>query len=186
MRNVEKALSELRNGLFVLVVDDENRENEGDLIIAAEHVTSEAMAFMIRHTSGLICVAMDAERLDELRLPPMVADADDPRGTAFTVSVDLKEGTSTGISAADRALTVRALADRTVPASAFSRPGHIFPLRARPGGGVTRAGHTESALDLCRLAGPRPAGAPAAVPTDGRAKARLATLAEPSARPGIA
>jgi 3,4-dihydroxy 2-butanone 4-phosphate synthase/GTP cyclohydrolase II len=175
---VEAALAELRRGRFVLVVDDEDRENEGDLIMAAERVTAESMAFMIRHTSGLICVGMDGARLDALRLPLMVEGADDPHGTAFTVSVDLKEGTTTGISAADRARTLRALADPDTPAAAFSRPGHIFPLRAREGGVLKRTGHTESAVDLCRLAGLSPVGVLSEVTNDDGTMARTPRLRE--------
>jgi 3,4-dihydroxy 2-butanone 4-phosphate synthase/GTP cyclohydrolase II len=166
LASVEKALEQLRAGRFVLVVDDEDRENEGDLIIAAELMTVESMAFMIRHTSGLICVGMTSERLDELALPQMVERGDDPRGTAFAVSVDLKAGTTTGISAADRSRTARALADPSTRATDFSRPGHLFPLRARPGGVLKRAGHTEAAVDLCRMAGLRPAGVLAEVTND--------------------
>ncbi len=173
---IEAAVEAVKQGRFVLVVDDEDRENEGDLIIAAEHVDSDAMAFMIRHTSGLICVGMDGDRLDALRLPPMVMASDDPRGTAFTVSVDLKSGTSTGISAGDRALTARALADPAIGPDAFSRPGHLFPLRARPGGVLKRAGHTEAAVDLCRLAGLQPAGVLAEVTNDDGTMARLPQL----------
>jgi len=184
-RTFERALDQLRRGGFLLVVDDEGRENEGDLIIAAQHVTAESMAFMIRHTSGLICVGMDPDRLDALRLPQMVAASDDPRGTAFTVSVDLKYGTTTGISAADRALTVRALADPGVPPEQFSRPGHVFPLRARPGGVLKRAGHTEAAVDLCRLAGLLPAGVLAEVTNDDGTMARRPQLAAFALRHGI-
>jgi 3,4-dihydroxy 2-butanone 4-phosphate synthase/GTP cyclohydrolase II len=155
---VEAACEELRLGRGVVVFDDGDRENEGDLIYAAESMTAASMALMIRHTSGLVCVGMDGKRLDELRLPPMVAASDDPRGTAFSVSVDLKGATSTGISASDRAVTARALATPFVGAAEFSRPGHVFPLRARPGGVLKRAGHTEAAVDLCRLAGLEPAG----------------------------
>jgi 3,4-dihydroxy 2-butanone 4-phosphate synthase/GTP cyclohydrolase II len=129
-------------------------------------MTVESMAFMIRHTSGLICVGMTGERLDELALPQMVERGDDPRGTAFAVSVDLKAGTTTGISAADRSRTARALADPSTGATDFSRPGHLFPLRARPGGVLKRAGHTEAAVDLCRMAGLQPAGVLAEVTND--------------------
>ncbi len=163
---VERAVGEIHNGRMVLVVDDEDRENEGDLIMAAELVTPESMAFMIRHTSGLLCVAITRERADELRLPLMVQESDDSRGTAFTVSVDRRVGTTTGVSGADRALTVRALADNATQPSDLSRPGHIFPLRARPGGVLQRAGHTESAVDLCKLAGLTPAGVLAEVTND--------------------
>lgn len=155
---VESAAAELAAGRMILVVDDENRENEADLIMAAQFATPEAMAFMIRHTSGLLCVAVTADRAEELRLPAMVEDGDDPRGTAFTVSVDKRVGTSTGVSAADRALTIRAIADPKTRSTDLTRPGHVFPLKARPGGVLQRAGHTESAVDLCRIAGLESAG----------------------------
>ena len=173
---VERALDELRRGRMVLVVDDEDRENEGDLIMAAEHATPAALAFLIRHTSGVVCVGLDGGRLDDLALPPMVARGDDPRGTAFTVSVDLKHGTTTGISAADRARTIRALADPGTRPDELSRPGHVFPLRARDGGVLRRPGHTESAVDLCRLAGLAPAGVLAEVTNDDGTMARRPDL----------
>ena len=155
---VEAACAELRLGRGVVVFDDGDRENEGDLIYAAEFMTPEQMAFVIRHTSGLVCVGMEGARIDRLGLPPMIEAANDPRGTAFTVSVDLKDVTSTGISAADRAVTARALADPQVGGDEFCKPGHLFPLRSRPGGVLQRAGHTEAAVDLCRLAGLEPVG----------------------------
>jgi 3,4-dihydroxy 2-butanone 4-phosphate synthase/GTP cyclohydrolase II len=157
-RAVELALADLKGGRMVLVVDDEDRENEGDLIMAAQFATPESMAFMIRHTSGVLCVGITDQRADELDLPLMVKDGSDPRGTAFTISVDKRLGTSTGISGADRAATVAALADPATRPTDLSRPGHVFPLRARPGGVLQRAGHTEVAVDLCRLAGLEPAG----------------------------
>jgi 3,4-dihydroxy 2-butanone 4-phosphate synthase/GTP cyclohydrolase II len=158
-KNVELALAALRRGEFVVVADDTGRENEGDLIIAAERVTPEALAFMVRHTSGLICVAMTEERLETLQLPLMVADNHESQRTAFTVSVDYRHGTSTGISAADRSATLRALADPDASAGDFVRPGHVFPLRANRRGVLRRRGHTEAAVDLTRLAGLQPAGA---------------------------
>ncbi|KAF6003815.1 GTP cyclohydrolase II [Cyanidiococcus yangmingshanensis] len=157
-QSVLAAIAALQRGEFVLVTDDEDRENEGDLIIAAEKVTPQAIAFMVRHTSGVICVSMEEERLEELRLFQMVPDNEDPRRTSFTVSVDLKHGTSTGISAADRSATIRALADPKSTAADFRRPGHIFPLRYAKGGVLKRAGHTEASLDLCRIAGLAPVG----------------------------
>jgi 3,4-dihydroxy 2-butanone 4-phosphate synthase/GTP cyclohydrolase II len=178
MDNIETAFGQLRLGRGVVVLDDDDRENEGDLIYAAEYMTAESMAFMIRNTSGLVCVGMDPQRLDDLRLPPMVAASDDPRGTAFSVSVDLKLGTSTGISASDRALTARALAGPFVGADEFSRPGHVFPLRARPGGVLKRAGHTEAAVDLCRLAGLLPAGVLAEITNVDGTMARRPDLVE--------
>ena len=142
----------------MVVLDDEDRENEGDLIIAAEKMTDEDVAFMVNHTSGLICVGMDGKDLDRLELPPMVAKNQDAMGTAFTVSVDLKQGTSTGISAADRCATIQALASPGSKPDDFRKPGHVFPLRYREGGVLKRAGHTEAAGDLARLAGCFPAG----------------------------
>ncbi len=174
---VERALEELRSGRMVLVVDDEDRENEGDLIMAAEKVTPESVAFMIRHTSGLICVGITDDRATELNLPLMVDEADDPRGTAFTVSVDLRSRTTTGVSASDRTVTVLALADPATRPADLTRPGHVFPLRARPGGVLQRAGHTESAVDLCRLAGLEPCGVLAEVTNDDGTMARRDDLA---------
>lgn len=179
------ALAELRQGRAVLVVDDEDRENEGDLIAAAELATPELLAFVVRHTTGLVCVGLTAERADELGLPLMVTDSDDPRGTAFTVSVDLKGVTSTGVSAADRAATIRALADPATRPADLSRPGHVFPLRAREGGVLRRAGHTESAVDLCRLAGLSPAGLLAEVTNGDGTMARRPELALFAAEHGL-
>jgi len=152
------ALAALAAGRAVVVVDDEDRENEGDIIFAAQHATSALMAFTIRYTSGVICVPLEAKRADALGLSPMVGINQDAKGTAFTITCDAAEGITTGISAADRALTTRLLADpATVPAQ-LSRPGHIFPLRAAAGGVLQRRGHTEAAVDLCRAAGLEPAG----------------------------
>jgi 3,4-dihydroxy 2-butanone 4-phosphate synthase/GTP cyclohydrolase II len=151
-------VAEIRAGRMVVIVDDEGRENEGDLIMAAEYATPEALAFMIRHTSGIICVPMEEQRLVQLDLPQMVANNADAYRTAFTVSVDYRHDTTTGVSAEDRAATIRALAADAAVAGDFARPGHIFPLRAQRGGVLTRAGHTEAAVDLCRLAALRPAG----------------------------
>jgi 3,4-dihydroxy 2-butanone 4-phosphate synthase/GTP cyclohydrolase II len=155
--SIEDLVADLKAGRMVIVMDDEERENEGDLIMAAEKVTPEAVAFVIRHTSGIICMPMTRERLEELRLPLMVAENTDSHRTAFTISVDYKHGTTTGISAHDRAATIRALADPTSKAEDFARPGHIFPLRYVEGGVLARAGHTEASIDLVRLAGLRPA-----------------------------
>ncbi len=155
---VERAVEQIARGEIVLVLDDEDRENEGDLIMAAQAATPEKMAFFLRHTSGLLCVAMTGERLEALDLPLMVEDNTEAQGTAFTVSVDLARGVTTGISAADRAHTIAALADPAATAGDFARPGHVFPLRSRPGGVLKRAGHTEAAVDLTRLAGLRHAG----------------------------
>ncbi len=155
---VEEAIAAIARGEFVTVVDDADRENEGDLIIAADKITPEAIAFMVRHTSGVICMPVVGTRLDDLRIPLMVADNTESQRTAFTVSVDAKNNTTTGISAADRAATIQALIDPTSGPEDFNRPGHIFPLRYREGGVLKRAGHTEAAVDLARLAGLYPAG----------------------------
>ncbi|GLB41764.1 putative 3,4-dihydroxy-2-butanone 4-phosphate synthase [Lyophyllum shimeji] len=155
---MEDALAAFQAGAFLVVMDDENRENEGDLIIAASHCTTEKMAWMIKHTSGYICIALPGDRLEELEIPMMVPDNQERHRTAYTVTVDYKHGTSTGISAADRSATARALASPTSRADDFTRPGHMVPLRARDGGVLTRMGHTEAAVDLCRLTGIPPAG----------------------------
>jgi len=156
--SVEEILADMRAGRMVIILDDEDRENEGDFIMAAEHATPEAMAFMIRYSSGILCVPMEDARLIELDLPQMVQNNDDAYRTAFTVSVDYRHGTTTGVSASDRSATIKALADASTTAADYARPGHIFPLRARNGGVLIRAGHTEAAVDLCALAGLKPAG----------------------------
>jgi 3,4-dihydroxy 2-butanone 4-phosphate synthase/GTP cyclohydrolase II len=167
---------------MVLVVDDEDRENDGDLIVAAEKVTPEHIAFMVRHTSGLICLPMTGERLDQLQLPLMVMENTDSHRTAFTVSIDLADGTTTGISAGDRARTIRSAVDPSATAEQFHRPGHVFPLRYQPGGVLVRPGHTEAAVDLARLAGLAPAGVLCEVVNDdgsmSRGKALMAFAAE--------
>ena len=155
---IEEALEEIRKGRMVIVVDDEDRENEGDLTMAAELVTPEAVNFMTKAGRGLICVPLTAERLEVLRLPLMVTENTSPYETAFCISVDAKHGVTTGISAADRAATIRALVDPKTQPGELSMPGHIFPLRARAGGVLTRAGQTEAAVDVARLAGLQPAG----------------------------
>jgi 3,4-dihydroxy 2-butanone 4-phosphate synthase / GTP cyclohydrolase II len=151
-------LADLRAGRMVIILDDEDRENEGDFIMAAEHATPEAVAFMIRHSSGIICVPMEDQALARLDLPQMVPNNDEAYRTAFTVSVDYRFGTTTGVSSSDRSATIKALANETSVAKDFARPGHIFPLRPRPGGVLVRAGHTEAAVDLCKLAGLKPVG----------------------------
>mmetsp|Transcript_11224 Transcript_11224/g.24178 ORF Transcript_11224/g.24178 Transcript_11224/m.24178 type:complete len:481 (+) Transcript_11224:55-1497(+) len=158
--SIKDALADLAAGKFLVVLDDENRENEGDLIIAADKATTEAMAFMVEYTSGVICIGMEGRDLDRLRLPLMVSSAENEEAmyTAFTVTVDLRDGITTGISAADRANTIRKLADPSARPEEFRRPGHIFPLRYRPGGVIVRPGHTEASVDLSRLAGCSPAG----------------------------
>ncbi|CAH0487570.1 unnamed protein product [Peronospora farinosa] len=155
---IKNALETIRKGEFVIVMDNEDRENEGDLIAAAEFATEERVAFMLRHSTGIVCVPALSKRIDELQLPLMVVQNTEVHKCKFTVTVDLKEGNSTGVSAADRARTIRALADPTVGPSAFNRPGHIFPLLAHNGGVMVRAGHTEAATDLARLAGVKPIG----------------------------
>jgi 3,4-dihydroxy 2-butanone 4-phosphate synthase / GTP cyclohydrolase II len=156
---IDFAIAEIAAGHPVVVVDDEDRENEGDLIFAAELATPEMVAFMVRYTSGYICVPITEAEADRLDLPPMSRINQDPRGTAYTVTVDAKVGVSTGISATDRARTIRLLADPAATAADFSRPGHVVPLRARDGGVLVRPGHTEAAVDLARLAGLHEAGA---------------------------
>jgi 3,4-dihydroxy 2-butanone 4-phosphate synthase/GTP cyclohydrolase II len=155
---VETALAAIVAGKFVVLTDSADRESDGNLFLAAEKATPRALAFLVRHTSGIVCVPMTGERLHELGLPLMVAENTESRGAAFTVSVDLKLGTTTGISAADRAATIRGLANSCAVADDFLRPGHVFPLRAREGGVLKCPGHTEAAVDLARLAGLQPAG----------------------------
>jgi 3,4-dihydroxy 2-butanone 4-phosphate synthase/GTP cyclohydrolase II len=157
LSTIEQALKQLRSGGMVVVIDDEDRENEGDLIMAAEDATPESMAFFLEHTSGVFCVPLESSRADELDLPLMVVANTESQRTAFTVTVDARS-TTTGISAQDRAMTVRALIDPETRPSDLNRPGHIFPLRYRPGGVLKRAGHTEATVDLCRLAGKYPSG----------------------------
>jgi 3,4-dihydroxy 2-butanone 4-phosphate synthase/GTP cyclohydrolase II len=155
---VEEVAAAFRRGEIVVVADDDDRENEGDLFIAASMCTPEKMAFIIRHTSGIVCAPLSAEEAKRLHLDPMVALNDAPLGTAFTVSVDVRHGLTTGISAEERTNTVRALANPNSGAADFVRPGHVFPLVAREGGVLMRSGHTEACIDLCRLAGLPPVG----------------------------
>ena len=183
--HIERAIAAIGQGEIVIVVDDADRENEGDLIMAAEKVTSQAMAFMIRYTSGVLCMPMLGERLDHLHLPLMVSNNTESQRTAFTVSVDARRGITTGISASDRAATVRALVDRSSRPDDFVRPGHIFPLRYREGGVLKRAGHTEAGVDLARLAGLEPAGVLAEVVNDDGTMARLPELEAFAARHGL-
>jgi 3,4-dihydroxy 2-butanone 4-phosphate synthase/GTP cyclohydrolase II len=174
--SVRDAVAAIAAGDVVLVIDDEARENEGDLIMAAASATPEKVAFFLRHTSGVICTSLSAQRCDELHLPLMVGNNTEAHGTAFTVSVDLADGTTTGISAQDRAATIRGLGDPALGPSAFARPGHIFPLRSRAGGVLQRAGHTEAASDLARLAGLSAAGVLSEVVSED--KRRMANAAE--------
>ncbi|MCC5948546.1 MAG: bifunctional 3,4-dihydroxy-2-butanone-4-phosphate synthase/GTP cyclohydrolase II [Nitriliruptoraceae bacterium] len=154
---IEQAIAVIRDGGMIVVVDDEDRENEGDLVMAADAATAESVAFIINHSSGVLCVPMLGEDLGRLDIPMMVASNEDPKGTAYTVTVDATEGTSTGISAADRAQTCRVLADPDSAPGDLTRPGHVFPLRYHPGGVLRRLGHTEASVDLARLAGRQPA-----------------------------
>lgn len=156
---IRRAIDAFARGEIIIVTDDNDRENEGDLILAAVHVTPEKMAFVIRHTCGIVCAPLTGEIARRLHLAPMVADADAIHGTAFTVSVDYRHGTTTGISADDRTATIRALANGNAGRADFVRPGHIFPLIAKEGGVLMRSGHTEAAVDLCRLAGVEPVAA---------------------------
>ena len=178
LSTIEEALDALKAGRPVLVTDDEDRENEGDVILAAATATTEWMAWTIRHTSGYICVPMSEARADRLGLPLMVADNQDPRHTAYTVTVDAAQGVSTGISAADRGHTIRLLAHEDSTPSDFNRPGHVVPLRARHGGVLVRGGHTEAAVDLCRLAGLAPVGAIGELVHDDGSMMRLPAVME--------
>jgi len=173
---VQRALDQLRSGGLVVVADDHDREDEGDLIMAAEKATPQSIAFLVRHTSGVICVALEDVRATELCLPPMVTQNGEAQRTAFTVSVDLRHGTTTGISASDRSATIRALAAKSTQARDLVRPGHVFPLRARAGGVLERRGHTEAATDLTRIAGLEPAGVLCELVDDGNGMLRGAAL----------
>jgi 3,4-dihydroxy 2-butanone 4-phosphate synthase/GTP cyclohydrolase II len=174
--DVERAVQDIRAGRAVVVVDDASRENEGDIIFAADKATPELLAFVIRHARGLICVPMLGKDLDRLQLPPMTSDNQEHMGTAFTVSVDARHGITTGISAADRAATIRTLADSATESYEIVRPGHIFPLRYTEGGVLRRPGHTEAAVDLARLAGRTPAGVVAEIVNEDGTMARLPQL----------
>jgi len=183
---IEDAVAAYAAGEIVVVVDDASRENEGDLVIAAEAATADKIAFFLNHTSGVICMPMLGERLDELDLPPMVLDNTESNRTAFTVSVDGRHGTTTGISAADRAATIAALIDPATRPGDLARPGHVFPLRCREGGVLNRAGHTEATVDLARLAGMYPAGVLCEVVSEDKASmARLPELERLATRHGL-
>jgi len=182
---IEQALEEIRRGRMIIVVDDEARENEGDLIMAAEFATTEQTAFIVRHGSGVICVSLAGERCEALDLPLMVERNSESYRTAFTDSVDAAHGVTTGISAADRTATIRVLADPAARPADLARPGHIFPLRAKPGGVLQRAGHTEAAVDLVRLAGLQPAGVLCELIKDDGSMARLPDLERFAAQHGL-
>ena len=175
---VKEAVARIARGEQIIVVDDEDRENEGDLIFASDKVTPDAVNFMARHGRGLICVSITGERCDELDLPLMVEKNTSTHGTAFTISVEVKEGTTTGISAHDRAATVRAMVDPKTRPADLQRPGHMFPLRAQDGGVLKRAGHTEASVDLARMAGLTPSGVLCEVMDDDGQMARLPRLQE--------
>jgi 3,4-dihydroxy 2-butanone 4-phosphate synthase/GTP cyclohydrolase II len=182
---IEDVLEELRQGRPIVVVDDENRENEGDLVAAAEKITPEIINFMISYGRGLVCLPLTEERADELDLKPMVTDNKDPMKTAFTISIDAREGTTTGISAYERALTIKKAIDPNSTPADFNRPGHVFPLRAKKGGVLRRAGHTEAAVDLARLAGLYPAGVICEIIKDDGTMARLPDLIEFTRKHGL-
>ncbi|WP_058047753.1 bifunctional 3,4-dihydroxy-2-butanone-4-phosphate synthase/GTP cyclohydrolase II [Streptomyces roseifaciens] len=186
--SVERAVADIAAGRPVVVVDDENRENEGDLVVAAEKVTTEIVAFMMSECRGLICVPLEEDDVERLDLPQMVADNTESMRTAFTVSVDASRahGTDTGISAADRATTIRLLADPAAVPGDFVRPGHVFPLRAKPGGVLVRNGHTEAGVDLARLAGLRPAAAIVEIAGEDGAMLRLPELIPFARKHGLA
>ncbi len=185
LATVPELLDELRAGRAIVLVDDADRENEGDLVFAAEHATPELLAFTIRHTGGIVCVAMPNDVADRLDLPPMVLRNTANRETAFTVTIEATEGVSTGISAADRARTIRVVADPRSSAADLNRPGHVFPLRARDGGVLRRAGHTEAGVDLCRLAGLSPVAAISEVMHDDGTMMRLPALRAFAAEHGL-
>jgi 3,4-dihydroxy 2-butanone 4-phosphate synthase/GTP cyclohydrolase II len=175
---IEDVIAAIARGEMIVMVDDEDRENEGDLIMAAQFATPEKIAFIVRYSSGVVVAPISGDRCDDLRLPLMVEHNTESHRTAFTISVDLIEGTTTGISAADRAATLRALADPQESFASFARPGHIFPLRAREGGVLKRAGHTEAAVDLARMAGLEPAGIICEIINDDGSMSRLPELIE--------
>src|SRR5919199_5734910 len=185
LAKIEDAIADFRQGRFVIIVDDENRENEGDLAVAAEKATPEAINFMARHGRGLICLAITGQRLDELQIPMMVQENTSPLGTAFTVSVEARRGVTTGISAADRATTIKTIVDPRTRPEDLVRPGHTFPLRAREGGVLVRAGQTEASVDLARLAGLYPAAVICEIMAEDGTMARLPELERFSAETGI-
>lgn len=176
MSTIESAIAAFRRGEMLVVVDDADRENEGDLIQAAEHTTAESINFMARMACGLICIAMSGDRLDQLQIPLMVQNNQTPHGTAFTVSVEAAHGITTGISAADRARTIQVLVDPCSTPKDLVQPGHIFPLRARSGGVLARPGHTEAGVDLARLAGLQPAATICEIINEDGSMARLPDL----------
>lgn len=185
LASIDEATAAIARGEMIIVVDDPGRENQGDLVMAADLATPAAINFMLKEGRGLICVPMSLERLEELEIPPMVAPNRDPRGTAFHISVDAREGTTTGISAAERAATVRTLGDPTATAAELIKPGHVLPLAARAGGVLTRAGHTEAAVDLCAAAGRSPVGVICEIVGDDGEMSRPPSLLEFAAKHGL-
>jgi 3,4-dihydroxy 2-butanone 4-phosphate synthase/GTP cyclohydrolase II len=175
---IEEIIAELKAGRMVILVDEEDRENEGDLVMAAEHVTPEAINFMVRHARGLVCLTLTDARCRQLGLKQMVSDNQTPHGTAFTVSIEAAEGVTTGISAADRAVTIQAAVAKNAQPNDIIQPGHIFPLRAQPGGVLVRAGHTEAGCDLCGMAGLEPASVICEILKEDGTMARLPDLLE--------
>ncbi|MBM4463125.1 MAG: bifunctional 3,4-dihydroxy-2-butanone-4-phosphate synthase/GTP cyclohydrolase II [Chloroflexi bacterium] len=185
LNTIPEAIEDIRTGKMVIIVDDESRENEGDLAMAAEMVTPEAINFMAKEGRGLICMPVVGERLDELRIPLMVNDNTARHSTAFTVSIEAKHGVTTGISAQDRAATIKAVLDPTTRPEDLARPGHVFPIRAREGGVLVRAGHTEAVVDLSKLSGLYPAGVICEIMNDDGSMARLPQLKEMAAMHGL-
>jgi 3,4-dihydroxy 2-butanone 4-phosphate synthase/GTP cyclohydrolase II len=185
LSSIEEAIKDIRDGKFVIIVDDEDRENEGDLAIAAEKVTTEAVNFMVKHARGLVCLPIKGERLDELEIPMMVSHNTSKFTTAFTVSIEAKHGVTTGISAKDRAETIKAVINPETKPSDIARPGHIFPLRAKEGGVLVRAGHTEAIVDLAKMAGLYPAGVICEVMSEDGSMAKLPELKEIADKFGI-
>src|SRR5579862_8969009 len=183
---VEEALEEIRQGRQIVLVDDEDRENEGDLTMAAEKITPEAVNFMARYGRGLVCVALTEERCDDLALPLMTPVNTSNYGTAFTESIDARRGTTTGISASDRAITILTAIDTATRPSDLARPGHVFPLRARRGGVLVRAGQTEASVDLARIAGMTPAAVICEIMNDDGTMARVPQLLEFCKKHGLA
>ncbi len=182
LSTIPEAIEAIRNGQFVVVVDDEDRENEGDLIIAAEFITEEKMAFMIRHTGGVVCLPLSNDIAEQLQLPPMIVHNNSKFGTAFTVSIEAAKGVTTGISAHDRAKTILAAINTVAKPEDLHRPGHVFPLRAQDGGVLVRTGHTEATVDLCRLAGLRMGGVLSELMHDNGTMMRMPDLREFAAR----
>jgi len=184
--NISEAIDDIRAGKVIIVVDDENRENEGDFVAAAEKVTPEMINFMAKHGRGLICCPLTEKRCERLKLDMMVGNNTDPMETAFTISVDLNgQGVTTGISAADRAKTIKALCDKNTKPYELNRPGHIFPLKAKEGGVLRRTGHTEAAIDFARLAGHKPAGVIVEIMNEDGSMARLPQLVEVAKQHGL-